>query len=84
MSKRRVVENLVFGGRKTFARRGHGNIVAVLTGTGTCTRGGTYTLVAPVSVPVASLNATGSVYITMTAGAIKGILAGTGTIIGTY
>jgi len=84
MSKRRVVSNLVFGGRKMPRQSGKGGIVAVLTGTGTCTRGGTITLVAPVSVTVAQLNSTGSAYMTMTAGAIKGILCGTGTIIGTY
>jgi len=84
MSKRRVVENLVFGGRKTFARRGHGSIVAVLSGTGTCTRGGTMTLVAPVSVSVSELNSTGATYLSRTAGAVRGIACGTGIVIGTY
>ena len=82
MSKRRVAGNLLFNGKGN-ALKHPAHIVVVLTGTGTATRGGVLTLVAPAAPTKAQLYSTGSVYLTMSANTNIGTLVGTGLAIGT-
>lgn len=74
MSKRRRASELIYGSKR--ALKYPAKVQAVLTGTGTCTRGGVVTVVAS--------NVSTTAYITVATGTNIGTLIGTAAHIPTY
>lgn len=82
MTKRRVANNLMFGGKRGL--KYPVNIVMAVSGTGTATKGGVVTVVSATASNSFQINTGGTVYCTLTAGTNIGTKIGTAGAIGTY